>query len=205
MTQVLTLSREGYSSWQVLMQMAVNSIQEFDGMTREATILWLHYIKAIAKKMGIDPIEIGMSKLKGMALCNVNTISKEGHLSYFQFHQLLIEHYSNIPYTSDTLSGYAHLMQGKNESVTQYLVGPKYSWSIFTIILNVWYSRNWLWQAIPYSRVYWPPVWRRVASKQDTWWSMEDVFQTINHVTSSSSRTGLSLNLILKQCNQLYR
>ena len=60
-----------------------------------------------------------------MALCDVNAISKEGNLSYFQFCQLLIEHYSNIPYVSDALNAYAHLMQGKNKTVTQYLARAK--------------------------------------------------------------------------------
>ena len=67
-----------------------------------------------------------MSKLKGMALCNVNAISKEGNLTYFQFHQLLIEHYSNILYASDTINAFAYLTQGENESITQYLGGLRY-------------------------------------------------------------------------------
>ena len=115
----------GYSLQQVLMQMVMNSIQEFDGTDREATIPWLDHIKAIARKMDFDPLEIGMSKLKGMALCNVNVISKEGNLSYFWFHQLLIEHYLNILYASDVLNTHAHLMQGKNVTVTQYLARDK--------------------------------------------------------------------------------
>ena len=45
---------EGYSSWQALIQMAVNSIQEFEGTNWEATIPWLDHIEAIAKKMGFD-------------------------------------------------------------------------------------------------------------------------------------------------------
>ena len=116
---------EGYSLQQVLMQMVLNSIQEFGGTDREATILWLDHIEAIARKTGFDPLEIGMSKLKGMALCNVNTISKEGNLSDFWFHQLLIEHYLNVPYVSHALNAYAHLMQGENKTITQYLARAK--------------------------------------------------------------------------------
>ena len=80
---------EGYSLQQVLTQKVINSIQEFDGTAREATIPWLDYIEAIATKIGFNPLEVGMSKLKGTALCNVNTITKEGNLSYFWFFQLL--------------------------------------------------------------------------------------------------------------------
>ena len=76
----------------------MNSIEEFNGTNWKATIPWLDHIKAVAKKMGFDPLEIGMSKLKGMALHDVNTASKVCTLSYFLFQQLIIEHYSNIPY-----------------------------------------------------------------------------------------------------------
>ena len=55
---------EGYSLWQVLTQRLMNSIQEFDGTDSEATIPWLDHIKAVARKTGFDPIEIGTSKLK---------------------------------------------------------------------------------------------------------------------------------------------
>ena len=41
--------------------------------------------------------------------------------SWFQFHQLLIECYLNVPYASDTLNAYAHLAQVESETVTQYL------------------------------------------------------------------------------------
>ena len=116
---------EGYSLWQVLTQMVMNSIQEFDGTDREGIIPWLEHIEAISKKTGFDPLETGINKLKGTALCDMNAISKEGNLSYFQFHQLLIEHYSNIPYVSDALSAYAQLIQGKNEMVMQYLARDK--------------------------------------------------------------------------------
>ena len=94
-------------------------------MNQEATIPWLDHIKGVTKKMGSDPWEIGMIKLKGMALCDVNAASKEGTLSYFQFCQLLIEHYSNVPYMSNVLNACAHLMQGENKSITQYLTRAK--------------------------------------------------------------------------------
>ena len=104
--------------------MLINLIQEFDGTNLEATIPWLDHIEGVAKKTGLDPVEIGMCKLKGMALCDVNAASKEGTL-YFRFHQLLIEHYSNIPYMSDTLNAYAHLAQGEHELIAQYLTRAK--------------------------------------------------------------------------------
>ena len=75
----------------------MNLIQEFNGTNPEATIPWLDHIEGAARKTGFDPVEIGMSELKGTALLDINAASKEGTLSYFWFHQLLIEHYLNIP------------------------------------------------------------------------------------------------------------
>ena len=71
---------DSYSSRQVLMQMVMNSIQEFDGTNLEATIPWLDHIEGVTRKTGFDPVGIGMSNLKGMALCDVNAASKEGTL-----------------------------------------------------------------------------------------------------------------------------
>ena len=98
--------------------MVMNSIQEFNSNDREATIPWLDHIETIARKMGFDLLEIDMGKLKGTALCIVNAISKEANLSYFQFHQHIIEQYLNVPYATEPLNAYAHLTQGKNNSYT---------------------------------------------------------------------------------------
>ena len=105
--------------------MVINSIQEVDGTYPEATIPWLDHIESIAKKTGFDLVEVGISKMKGSVLCNVNTASKEGTLLYFQFCQLLIEHYLNIPYASETLNAYTHLAEGKHESIMQYISRAK--------------------------------------------------------------------------------
>ena len=100
---------DSYSSRQVLMQTVMNLMQEFDCTNWKATILWLDHVGCVTKKTGFDHLEIGMNKLKCMALHNVNAASKEGTLSYFWFCQLLIEHYLNVPYMLDTLNVYAHL------------------------------------------------------------------------------------------------
>ena len=70
-------------------------------------VLWLDHIKAVARKMGFDPLDVGMSKLKGTMLCTINAVSKAGDLSWFQFSQLLIEHYWNMLYALDVLNTYA--------------------------------------------------------------------------------------------------
>ena len=161
---------EGYSSQQVLMQMAMNLIQEFNGMNQETTIQWLDHVEVVAKKTGFDPLEIGMSKLKGTALCDISTTSKEGNLTYFWLCQLLIEHYLNIPYALDTLNAYAHLTQGENESVTQYLARAKvllghiHHNPKMCNIPGTGYDKLCLVRGL-----YSPHVWRRVASEQDIW------------------------------------
>ena len=77
----------------------------------------LDHVKGVTKKMGFDPLEIGMGKLKGMAFHEVSTTSKEGTLLYFQLCQLLIEHYSNVPYALDALNAYVHLTQSENKLI----------------------------------------------------------------------------------------
>ena len=63
--------------------------------------------------------------LTGRLTSHVNAISNEGSLFWFWFSQLLIEHYLNIPYVSNALNAYAHLMQGENKMVMQYLTRAK--------------------------------------------------------------------------------
>ena len=152
----------------------------------EATIPWLDHIESTAKKTGFEPVEVGMSKLKGSVLCDVNTASKEGTLSLFQFCQLLIEHYSNIPHVSDALNAYVHLVQGEHESVTQYISRAKvlldytHNTSKMCKIPGVSYDKLYLVRGLHSPHAQW-----RVASKLDTCLSMKDVIQTIERVTRS--------------------
>ena len=55
----------GYSSKQTITQTTVNSIQEYDGSNMDATIPWLDPIEMVAGNTGLDPLEVGISKLKG--------------------------------------------------------------------------------------------------------------------------------------------
>ena len=67
---------DSYSSKQALTQMTLNSIQEYDGSNKDAMIPWLDHIEMVAGKTGIDPLEVGINKLKGLALGNINAICK---------------------------------------------------------------------------------------------------------------------------------
>ena len=53
-----------YSSKQALTQLTLKSIQEYDGTNKDAMIPWLEHIEMVAEKMGIDPLEVGISNLK---------------------------------------------------------------------------------------------------------------------------------------------
>ena len=97
-------------------QTALRSIQEFDGNDKATTIPWLDQVRLVA--------EVGISKLKGLALGDINTIRKEG-LTWHRFRQILIENYSNIPYVSDMMAAYSNLTQQDDESTSQYLIRAK--------------------------------------------------------------------------------
>ena len=89
--------------------MTLNSIHKYDGTNKDAMIQWLDHIEMVAEEIGIDPLEVGISKLKGLALGDINTIHKEGHLTWYSFKQRLIEHYLNVLITSDAMFAYSHL------------------------------------------------------------------------------------------------
>ena len=78
-----------------------------------------------AENTGINPLNVGISKLKGFALGDITTIHKEGHLTWYNFRKWLIEHYSNMAYTSDAMYTYSHLSRGNEEPTTQYLSRAK--------------------------------------------------------------------------------
>ena len=73
--------------------MSLNSIKEYDGSDREASILWLDHIELVAEKMGIDLLEVAISKLQGTALGNINAMHKEGNLTWYRVRQRLIQYY----------------------------------------------------------------------------------------------------------------
>ena len=78
----------------------------------------------MVERTGNDLVEVGINKLKGLALGDINTIRKEG-LTWHKFRQILIENYSNIPYMSDAMVAYTNLMWQDDESTSQYLIRAK--------------------------------------------------------------------------------
>ena len=88
-------------------------------------IPWLDKVELAAKRTDNDPVEVGISELKGLALSDINTIRKEEGLTWPKFRQILIENYSNIPHMSDALVAYKQLMQQDDESTSQYLIRVK--------------------------------------------------------------------------------
>ena len=74
---------DNYSSKQTITQMTLNVIPEYNGSDKAATILWLDHIEMVAENIGIDPLKVGISKLKGLALSDITAIHKEGHLTWY--------------------------------------------------------------------------------------------------------------------------
>ena len=69
----------------------------------------------VAERTGNDPLEVGISKLKGIAIGDVNTIHREEGLLWYKFRQCLIEQYSNILYASDAMFAYSQIAQQDDE------------------------------------------------------------------------------------------
>ena len=56
---------ENFSAKQALAHSTLNSVQEFNGSDGEATIPCLDQIELVAERTNINPLELGISKLKG--------------------------------------------------------------------------------------------------------------------------------------------
>ena len=75
----------------LLVKAALGAIQEFNGNDKVATIPWLDQVELVAERTGNDPIEVGISEFKGLALGDINMIRKEGGLTWHKCRQILIE------------------------------------------------------------------------------------------------------------------
>ena len=89
----------------------LNALQEYDGSDREATIPWLVHVEFVAKRKGIDLLEVGISKLKGLALADISIVHKKEGLSWYKFRKHLIEQYLNVPYVPDKMLAYSKISQ----------------------------------------------------------------------------------------------
>ena len=78
----------------------------------------------VAERTSCVPLEVGIGKLKGLALGDISAIHKEEGLSWHKFRQCLIQQYSNVPYTPDAMVTYSKISQD-NEPTVQYLVRAK--------------------------------------------------------------------------------
>ena len=68
-------------SGQPLDHAALRSIQEFDGNDKAATMPWLDQVELVGEKQVMPPVKVSISKLKGLALSNINKIRKEEGLT----------------------------------------------------------------------------------------------------------------------------
>ena len=70
---------------QLLTHEALGSIQEFDGNDKVATIPYLDLVELVAERTGNNPVEVSISKLKGLVLSDINTIRKVEGLTWHEF------------------------------------------------------------------------------------------------------------------------
>ena len=82
-------------------------------------------MELVSERTGFDPLEVGISRLMGLALGVISTICKEEGLLWHNFKQHLIEQYSNVPYASVAMFAYSKISQQDNESTVWYLVRAK--------------------------------------------------------------------------------
>ena len=116
---------ETFSAKQALVQSTLNAILEFDGYNRESTISWLDKVELVTERTGFDPLEVGISKLKGLALGDLSTIHKEEDLLWHKFRQPLIQQNLNVPYASDAMFTYSKISQQDDESTAWYQLRAK--------------------------------------------------------------------------------
>ena len=144
----------------------------------------------VAENTCIDPFNVGIIKFKGLALGSITDICKESNLKWYSFRQWLIEHYSNVPYASDPMYTYSHLLQGIEEPTTQYLSRAKvllehiHHTTKLSSITGVGWENLYLVRGLKA-----PHMRRRVASEQDSWRTMEDVFNIINCISRTEDRS----------------
>ena len=168
---------EAFSAKQALEQYMLNTIQEFNGSDGESTLTWLDQVELVAERTGFDLLEVGISKLKGLALHYISTIHKEEGLSWYKFRQHLIEQYSNVPYTPDAMFTYSKILQQDNESTAQYLVRAR-------VLLEHIHCTSKLADISSFGMDNLSLVWVLreacmriwVAKEQESWRTMDDVF-----------------------------
>ena len=108
---------------------------------------------------------------------------------WYSFRQRLIKHYSNVPYAQDAMFAYTHLLQGDEKPTTLYLARAK-------VLLECIHHTTKLLRipGVGWDNLYLvrglkaPQIRRRMASEQDSWRTMEDVFDTISQITRTEER-----------------
>ena len=144
----------------------------------------------MVERTGNDLVVVGISKLKGLGICDIDKIRKEEGLTWHTLRQALIENYSNIPYMSDTMVTYTYSMQQDNECTSQYLIRAK-------VLLEHMKHISKLFQisgkglnslalvgGLRDCHIRW-----RVTKKQESWITMKDVYKSIDKITKTDACT----------------
>ena len=137
---------------------------------------------------GFDPLEVGISKLKGLSLGDISTIHKEEGLSWHKSRQGSIQQYSNVPYTPDAMFPYSKILQQDNESTVPCLFRARvlleciHCMSKLVDISGFGTDNLSLVQGLSEAHI------RRWVTKEKESWRTIDVFKSINKVTMTEER-----------------
>ena len=112
-------------SVQLMTQLVLGSIPDFDGKDKTATIPWFDQVEQATERTGNNPVDMGMIKLNGLILDDISMVRKEEGLMWHKFYQILMENYANVPYVPDAMVAYTNLTQQADESMSQYFIRPK--------------------------------------------------------------------------------
>ena len=185
---------DSYSTWQALAQTSLSSLQEYDRSNKNITIQQFDHIKTAAEKTGMDPLEVRIIKLKGLALGDINEICKEGSLTWYSFRQRLFEHYSNVPYECNAMFACSHLSQGGEEPTAQYLVRAKFLLECIHHTTKLSSIPGAVWDNMYLVRgLKAPHIRKRLVNEQDSWRMMQDVFNSIICITRMEERIKIFL------------
>ena len=168
----------------------MDAINSFDGSNKADTTSWLEQVQLLAERGKESAVEIAMAKLKDNPLRVISTLKKEsGSITWESLKNTLLKKYSDVPCRSNTMAKYFAIIQGEDESCTQYLITTRdllergHSTSKLELIDTEGFH-------IPLLKGLWDRWVRDRASKQvDKWATMDEVFLSIMFYADQSNKT----------------
>ena len=197
----------GKVSVQPMAQPVLGSIPDFDGKDKTATIPWLDQVEQVTERTCNDPVEVGISKLKGLTLGDTSMVRKEEGLMWHKFCQILIQNYSNVPYVSNAMVVYNNLTQDDESNVAKRIRAKVLLEHINHTYTLSQMSGKGLNNLALVQGLRDHHIRRRVTQEQKSWNMMEDVYRSIKQITKNEARTRAyqetwyeSISEVLSEC-----